>query len=363
LTDALNVQVAGRYEHFSDFGGTINGKAAARFEPIDGLAVRGSISTGFRAPGMAQQFFSTTSTNNVGGQLIEIGTFPVSSPIAVALGSQPLEPEKSINLGGGVVFTMVPGLNVTVDYYNIKINDRIVLTENLQGPDVVALLQAAGVVGTSARFFINGIDTRTQGIDVVASYRVPEFGFGNFRVNAGYNRNNTKITDRRSFSAFTTQRLFARQESFRLIEGQPSNKINLGLNWDLGAFGMTVNANRFGSVLLPDSVTTVAANGQPVNAGNPAIRDDINVAAGDAPGDVTLSPKWVLDLEARFKPISSLELAVGANNLLDEYPDRLPFGTVNGVNYGGNAAFLPYSSQSPFGFSGRFLYGRVSWDF
>ncbi len=363
LTDALNVQIAGRYEHFSDFGGTLNGKVAARFEPIDGIAVRGSASTGFRAPGMAQQFFSTTSTNNVGGQLIEIGTFPVSSPIAIALGAQPLEPEKSVNLGGGVVFTMVPGLNVTVDYYNIKINDRIVLTENLQGADVVALLKAANVVGTSARFFINGIDTRTQGIDVVASYRVPEFGAGNFRLNAGYNRNNTKITDRRSFSAFTTQRLFARQESFRLIEGQPSNKINLGLTWDLGAFGMTVNANRFGSVLLPDSVTTVAANGQPVTATNPAIRDDINVAAGTAPGDITLSPKWVVDLEARFKPIPSLELAVGANNLLDEYPDRLPFGTVNGVNYGGNAAFLPYSSQSPFGFSGRFLYGRVSWDF
>jgi iron complex outermembrane receptor protein len=363
LTDALNVQAAGRYEHFSDFGGTINGKFAARFEPIDGLAVRGSISTGFRAPGMAQQFFSTTSTNNVGGQLIEIGTFPVSSPIAVALGAQPLEPEKSVNMGGGVVFTMVPGLSVTVDYYNIKIKDRIVLTENLQGTDVVNILRAAGVIGTSARFFINGIDTRTEGLDVVASYRMPDFGAGNFRFNVGYNRNNTRITDRRSFSAFTTQRLFARQESFRLIEGQPSNKFNVGMNWDLGAFGMTVNANRFGSVLLPDSVTTVAANGQAVTATNPAIRDDINVAKGDAPGDIILSPKWVVDAEVRFKALETLELAVGANNLLDEYPDRLPFGTVNGVNYGINNAFLPYSSQSPFGFSGRFVYGRVSWDF
>lgn len=81
ISDAFNIQAAGRYENFSDFGGTINGKLAARFEPIDGIALRGSISTGFRAPGMAQQFFSTTSTNNVGGQLIEIGTFPVDSPI------------------------------------------------------------------------------------------------------------------------------------------------------------------------------------------------------------------------------------------------------------------------------------------
>ena len=281
----------------------------------------------------------------------------------MALGAQPLEPEKSVNIGGGVVFTMVPGLSITADYYNIKINDRIVLTENLQGADVVAILKAANVQGTSARFFVNGIDTRTQGLDIVASYRMPDFGAGNFRFNAGYNRNNTKITDRRAFSAFSTQRLFARQESFRLVEGQPSNKINLGMNWDAGPFGATVNANRYGKVLLPDSVTTVAANGQAVTLSNPAIRDDINVKAGDAPGDIFLSPKWVVDAEVRFKPIESLELAFGANNLLDEYPDRLPFGTVNGVNYGGNAAFLPYSSQSPFGFSGRFLYGRVSWDF
>ncbi|MEY4838071.1 MAG: hypothetical protein RLZZ475_1930, partial [Pseudomonadota bacterium] len=165
FSDMFNVQVAGRYEHFSDFGDTFNGKIAARFEPVEGLAFRGAASTGFRAPGMAQQFFSTTSTNNVAGVgLIEIGTFPVNSPIAIALGAQPLKPEESVNLSAGMVFTMVEGLSLTVDYYNIEISDRIVLTENLQGADVVALLQAAGVVGTSARFFINGIDTRTQGL-------------------------------------------------------------------------------------------------------------------------------------------------------------------------------------------------------
>lgn len=363
LSDQFNVQVAGRYEHFSDFGSTINGKLAARFEPIDGIALRGSASTGFRAPGMAQQFFSTTSTNNVGGTLIEIGTFPVSSPIAVALGAQPLDAETSLNLSGGVVFNMLRGLSLTIDYYNIEINDRITLTENLQGADVVAILQAAGVVGTSARFFINGIDTRTQGVDVVASYRVPDFGAGKLTLTAGFNISDNKITDRRTFSAFTAQRLFARQESLRLTDGQPSDKINLGLTWDIGKFGLSVNANRFGEVLLPDGVTAVAANGLPVTATNPAIRDDIRVAAGTAPGDITLAPKWVVDMEVRFNPIETVQLAVGANNILDEYPDRLPFGQVGAVNFGVNNSFLPYSSQSPFGFSGRFVYGRVSVEF
>ena len=347
LSDTFNIQLAGRYEDFSDFGDTLNGKLAARFEPVEGIALRGAVSTGFRAPGMAQQFFSTTSTNNVAGVgLIEIGTFPVGSPIAVALGAQPLEPEESLNLSGGLVFSMVPGLNITVDYYNIQIDDRIVLTENLQGADVVAILQGAGVVGTSARFFINGIDTRTQGVDIVGSYRLPEFGLGRFTLTAGLNINDNAITDRRTFSGFTADRLFARPESFRLTDGQPSNKLNLGLNWDYSPFGMTINANRFGSVFLP-----IGSN------------RDITVGKGDAPGDITLSPSWVVDLELRINPTDDLQVAFGANNLLDEYPDRLPFGTVDGFNFGINNSFLPYSSQSPFGFSGRFLYGRVSIDF
>ena len=355
LTDQLTLQLAGRYEHFSDFGDTINGKAAARFEVIDGVSLRGSVSTGFRAPSLAQQSYSATSTNNVGGVLIEIGTFPVSSSVAVALGAQPLKPEKSVNLGAGVTFTPISGLSITADYYNIQIDDRITLTENLQGSDVLALLSAASVTGvSSARFFINGIDTKTTGLDVVASYRVPDFGIGQFRVSVGYNLNDTKITDRRVFSGFTAQRLFARQESFRLTEGQPKNKLNVGLDWDYDNFGVTLRTNRYGEVFLPSAFTTVTGT-------NPT--SDITKAPGTVPGDIFLSPKWVTDLEFRFKPVESVSVAFGANNLLDTYPDRLPFGTVDGVNYGFNNAFLPYSSQSPFGFSGRFVYGRVSIDF
>ena len=352
LSDSLTMQLAGRYEHFSDFGDTINGKAAARYEIVDGVALRGSISTGFRAPSLAQQSFATTSTNNVGGVLIEIGTFPVSSPVAVALGAQPLTPEKSVNIGGGVTFTPISGLSITADYYNIKINDRITLTENLQGTDVLALLTSAGVTGvSSARFFINGIDTRTTGLDIVASYRVPEFGLGKFRVSVGYNLNNTKITDRRVFSGFTAQRLFARQESYRLTDGQPKNKLNATLDWDYNNLGMTLRTNRYGEVFLPSGFSTAANN------------SNIAIGPGIVPGDIFLSPKWITDLEFRFKPVESVSIAFGANNVLDVYPDRLPFGTVDGVSYGFNNSFLPYSSQSPFGFSGRFVYGRVSIDF
>ena len=360
LSSAFTLQLAGRFEHYSDFGNTVNGKAAARFEPVDGIALRASVSTGFRAPSLAQQVFATTSTNNVGGVLIEVGTFPVDSPVAVALGSQPLEPEKSLNMGAGLTFNMLEGLNITVDYYNIKIDDRINLTENLQNlsalnPDITTILNNAGITGvSSARFFINGIDTKTEGLDIVASYRVPDFGMGKIRLSAGYNLNNTEITNRQTFSGFTAQRLFARQESYRLTDGQPKNKLNLSLDWDYDAVGLTLRTNRYGEVFLPSSFTTVVGT-NPIN--------DITLAPGAVPGDIFLAPKWVTDLEVRIKPIEDLSIAFGANNVFDVYPDRLPFGTVDGVNYGFNNSFLPYSSQSPFGFSGRFLYGRVSYDF
>src|SRR3546814_8625465 len=109
VSDALSFQLAGRYEHYSDFGDTLNGKVAARFEIVPGVALRGSASTGFRAPSLAQQFFAPPSTNNVAGTLLEVGTFPVSNPVSVALGSKSLQAEKSTNLGGELALHPISG--------------------------------------------------------------------------------------------------------------------------------------------------------------------------------------------------------------------------------------------------------------
>ncbi|MGQ0559598.1 MAG: TonB-dependent receptor plug domain-containing protein [Sphingosinicella sp.] len=345
VTDSLTFQLAGRYEHYSDFGSTLNGKIAGRFEPIEGVALRGSISTGFRAPSLHQQFFTATSTNNVGGVLIEVGTFPVTDPVSVALGAQPLEPESSLNMGGGVTLTPIPGLTLTADYYNIRIADRIVLTENLQGAAVVALLQGAGINNiTSARFFVNGIDTTTEGVEVVGSYRLPEMGVGRVTLTAGYNYNDTRITDRAVLPTLPGLTLFARPESLRLSEGQPRSKINLGLDWDYGIFELTARTNRYGSVLVAGT--------------------DLNIAVpiGASATDITLTPKWITDLELRVRPLGDdgpIEVAIGSNNVFDVYPDRLPAGGIFGLNN----FFLAYSNLSPFGFNGRFVYGRVSFEF
>ncbi len=337
LTDSLTIQAAGRYENFSDFGSTVNGKFAARFEPIDGLGLRGSISTGFRAPSLHQQFYSTTSTNNVNGTLVEIGTFPVQSAVAVALGAQALEPEESLNYSAGVTFDMIPRLSITADYYHIDIDNRVVITENLTGAAVVTLLQGAGFNNiTSARFFINGIDTTTEGFDIVAAYRVPDMGFGNIRLTAGYNQTSTTITDRAILPTLPGLTLFGRQNSIQLTDGQPSDKINAGIDWDLGILSATFRGNRYGEVTSPGV---------------------------DAPRDQVFGSEWVFDLELRARPNDAIEIAIGANNLFDQYPDRPRAGVVNGQNYGLNNYFLAYSSFSPFGFNGRFVYGRVAINF
>ncbi|MGH6614832.1 TonB-dependent receptor plug domain-containing protein [Sphingomonas sp.] len=329
LSDAFSVQAAGRYEHFSDFGDTANGKLAARFAPVDWAAIRGSISTGFRAPSLQQQFFSSFATNNVNGTLVEIGTFAVADPVARALGAQPLKAEKSLNIGGGVTFTPGHGFTLTADYYNIKIDDRILLTENLQGAAVVSVLTAAGITSiTSARFFINGIDTRTQGVEAVATYRAPDFGAGKFTLTAGYNYNTTKITSRSILSPIPGLTLFGRQETLRLEQGQPRTKINLGLDWSMGIVGATVRTNRYGETLSPGAVVA---------------------------NDVILQPKWITDAEIRLTP-GQFEVAIGANNLFDIYPTRNP---TNGTAAQINNYFIPYSSFSPFGFNGRYLYARV----
>ena len=346
ISSSFTVQVAGRYEHFSDFGSTVNGKAAARFEPIRGVAIRGSVSTGFRAPSLQQQYFATTSTNNtvVNGvaQLIEVGTFPATSPVATALGGKALKAEKATNLAGGVALTPITGLSLTIDYYNIKIRDRVVLTENLTGAAVVGLLGAQGITNvTSARFFVNGVNTRTQGVDVVGSYRVPDFGYGKVVLTAGFNYNDTTITRRASLPSLPGVILFGRTESYRLTDGQPRTKLNLSADYDYGPVGLTLRTNRYGSVFIAGT------------GGDPSL------PKGAIAGDYTLTPKFVSDVELRVHPYQHIDLAIGANNVFDVYPRRVPLGGA----FAPNSYFLPYSSLSPFGFNGRFLYARAAFSF
>ena len=368
LFKGFTAQVAGRYEHFSDFGSTTNGKIALRYEFTPGYAIRGSASTGFRAPSLHQQFFTNTATNFVSGVAVDISTVAVGSPVAVALGAQPLQPEKSRNLSIGATANPLRGLNFTVDYYTIRIHDRIVLTENLNasrnsvglptggdpGFTIATILNANGfnTVG-AARFFINGIDTTTRGLDAIATYRWHAGSFGNWSLTAAYNHNKTKI-DKRLQPLSTTIPglvLLARQEGLRFTDGQPKSKIVLGADGDIGKLGITARTTRYGKVIALEGTLPLAPNAASLTA--------------LGPDDQILSAKWITDLEFRYKLLPHVGIALGANNLFDVYPDRRPYGIrPDGGNYPQQFQYIPYAaSASPFGFNGRFLYGRLSVDF
>jgi iron complex outermembrane receptor protein len=364
--EGVTVTAAGRYEHFSDFGSTWNGKLAARWEPVDGYALRGSISNGFRAPSLHQQFFSTTSTNFINGVPVDIATLPVSAPAARALGSEDLEPEKSLNMSFGATANPLRGLTVTADLYQIDIDDRIVLTETLGNGGtgntaavqlaVTNLLAASGFPQVAAaRFFINGLDTRTRGLDVVAVYRRNLQGLGNWSLSAAYNYNKTKIEQRLATLGPLAQIpglvLFGRVEGLRFTNGQPRDKIVFSADGDIRNFGITARTTRYGKVVSPGAQAPLA--------------DPLSLTAF-GPDDIFLKAKWITDLEFRYKAVKGLELAIGANNLFDVYPTRSPFGprpaSVGGV-YPANQEYIPFSIFSPFGFNGRFLYGRVGIEF
>jgi iron complex outermembrane receptor protein len=329
VTRWLRLGGAGRSERYSDFGSTVDGKMTARARLDRRLILRGSTSTGFRAPSLAQSFFSSTATNflNLGQGLVPVDslTLPVASAAAQVLGAVPLKPERSRHVTAGTVISPVSALNVTLDYYRIAIDDRIVLSGNFTAPPIAALLRPFGANG--ARFFTNAIDTRTHGVDLIANYRVDLHEAGDLRLRAGYSHAVTEIVGSVAtppqLAGFESV-LFDRIERRRIECGQPGDNARLGGDWRRGRFGANVNAARYGSFC---SFTLSPADDQEYGA------------------------KWLTDVEASFRT-SGYMLAVGVENLFDVFPDRNT--TVNSFN-----GIQTFPSQSPFGMNGRTVYARV----
>jgi iron complex outermembrane receptor protein len=332
LTSQLLVDVAGRYEHYSDFGGTTTGKVAARYEPIHRIAFRGAVSSGFRAPSLGQEYFSNTAINFVGTPAVplEIRTFPVSSPVAQVLHAKPLRPEKSVNYSAGVALEPLRNASVTVDYYRIDLKDRIVLSNNFTSQAVVDTLTAHGLAGVQGgRYFTNAVDSRTNGIDVIGNYGWSMTRTALLRLTAAYNGNWTKVTrvDTSSIIPGQGNNLFSRTDQARLEKGNPRSNLVLSANLGVRRFGIDFRNQRFGQVT---SYGTTAA------------------------GDQTWSPKWVSDLALSFGPVSRATVTLGADNVFNTYPDPTITGNTN-------SGILPYSGIAPFGINGRFLYGKLSY--
>lgn len=332
ITDRLVGSAAVRFEDYSDFGSTFNAKLAGRFQATDTLAFRGAVSTGFRAPSLQQSHYTATSTvfvTQADGTLVglETGTFAVDSDVARALGSQPLEAEEATNYSAGLVFSQ-GGWVVTLDAYQIDIDDRVLLSENLSAANVVALLPE-GI--NAARFFINAADSRTRGVDLVVNYGWDAGNAGQFSTMFAANYNDTELSNIRATGVLSEldppPTVFSRQNLLRQERGAPGNKQILGLDWTRDNLSGLVRATRFGSVL--------------VSSNNPA-------------SDWTIDGMYVVDIEGSMAVTPQVTLSLGANNLFDEYPTINPFFNAETQN----APFL-FSAFSPAGFSGRYIYARA----
>jgi len=339
LSDRLSAGLALRGEDYSDFGSTSSGKLSARFAFTDAVALRGTVSTGFRAPTLQQQYFQSTATNFIGGIPFEIATFRVDNPAAVALGAEPLRAEESVNYSLGLVLQPVENLYITVDAYRIEIDDRIALSENLgtdpNRPEIRNFLNANGFIGVGGgRYFTNAIDTTTDGVDVVGTYTW-QLANSSLDLTAGYNYNETSVDriaqqSERLAAIDPTALRFGRVELGRFTVGSPQDKFLLGGTWNAGNWAFNANATRYGEF------TVLFGN-------NPA----------DTSRDQTYEAQWVLDLSASYA-MGDWNFTLGGDNVLDEYPDETIF-----INSTGGQ--LPYSASSPNGFNGAYMYAKVGY--
>jgi len=335
LGDRFSASAAIRHEDYSDFGSATSGKLSGRFVVNDGVSLRGTVATGFRAPTLAQQFYSTTATTFIGGVPFDIRTFPVGDPVAVALGAEPLEAEESLNLGLGLTLQFASGWNLAVDAYQIDIDDRIILSEDLRGPAVRAFLAANGFPQTDGgRYFTNAIDTRTRGVDVVATQQW-RLGEGELALSIGGNYNDTEITRIAPNPAVLDQvalglTRIGRAEIGRVTVGSPRDKLVLGADYTRGAWALRLGATAYGEYTTYNS--------------NPAL-------------DQTFGREVVVDASASYRFGNGLTATLGADNLTDAYPDRV-------IAPNSNSGIFPYSvGNTPFGFNGAFYYARLNWVF
>ncbi|MGQ0714715.1 MAG: TonB-dependent receptor [Gemmatimonadaceae bacterium] len=336
-TDKLLIALAGRVEDYTDFGGTTDGKLALRYEVTNAVALRGAAQTGFRAPSLGQSYFSAVSTNfvNVGGvnTPFEIRTFAIGSEGATVLGATELRPEESVNYSAGITFNPVAFFSLTADWYQVEIDDRIVLSGNFIHSSVRDTLAAHGIVGVSgARYFTNAVDTRTTGLDIVSSFAIDLNTKGLVRFTAGYNQNRTKVAHVDSTPpqlAAVASALFDRVERGRLEEGQPRNSISLTTTWDWNRFGAMVHTSRFGKVT---SRTVSPAQ------------------------DQTFGAKWLTDLSLSYRVTNQVSLALNGNNIFDVYPDT-------NITANQTRGIYLYSGLTPFGFNGASWSLRATYEY
>ena len=361
ITDRINAQAAGRYEDYEGFGGTFTWKLAALAEVTDFASLRGSVSTGFRAPSMQQRFFNNTSTQFVDVNSVTVaqerGTFRNDSELAQGLGIPELKEEESFSWSVGAVLQPIDGFTLTVDYYSIDIDDRIMLSGAVPGEvqltDLPLDAQNAfnDAFATSGQFFINGVDTETRGFDIVSEYALPgPVAGGDLKLTASANITETDVV--RELPApglLAGLDLVTAQDVSILEDWQPNSRVNLGANWQSGNWGLFLSGMRYGEYTVCEGACT-----------------------GSTDDTQTYGAKWLADMQIDYSFDSGVTLSIGANNVFDVTPDRNLIGQARGgtvldtngdIIVDSDGVFEFSRRSAPFGFNGGYYYARVSVDF
>ncbi len=321
-----------RYDNYDDFGGRTTWRATARLDAAPGLAIRGTIGTGFKAPSLQQQFFSAVQGALSAGNLVSVATLPVNDPIARAVGAAELEPERSRNVTAGVVFGPFDGFSFTADYFRIRIRDRIALSEQLGGAAVAAILDQAGVSGFSqVRFFTNAVDTTTRGVEVTARWAGSLGPNTRLAVSGGYAWLNTDLDTLRPNPTLPSLPLLSTRSILFLTEAQPRNKFTLQTQVTHGPFEAQANITAFGTYVSAPLVATQSFDG------------------GES-----------VDLSAGYEVRDGLRLIVGIQNLFDVRPDMIED---QARFIGATGGSFPTGEETPLGLNGRSYYLRLAASF
>ena len=375
--EGWSVDLAGRYEDYTDFGDTLIGKITTRYDFSDAFAIRGTASTGFRAPTLAEQKYSTINV----GPTSAVAQLPAGTPAASLLGFGPLGPEKSKNFSAGIVVRPVPKLAITVDAYMIKIKDRIAATASrnaVQGgvvqPGAAAIfsaLAAAGIVLDTAlqqvgvQSFTNGIDTKTTGVDFSIAYPV-SLGFGSLNLSVNGNYNKTKITNNK-----VGYPLFNAASESNIEDTTPKYKVGFGAL--LKADRLTVNLRETlyakTSILVRPGVGSGVVPSGGFLIADGALVNGVN--ANQLYFNGVVKSAIITDLEVGYDFTDNVTFSIGANNLFDKVPEvpKLVTGTGVVVNPGvspyqnGAGAYNSPYGHGPYGTAGGYYYARIDFKF
>jgi iron complex outermembrane receptor protein len=349
--EALQIDAAVRYESYSDFGDTTVAKLTGRYDFNDAFALRATASTGFRAPTLAESYYSATNVSPTTAFV----QLPPNAPAAALIGINGLDPEKSRNFSIGAVFNPLPGLTATLDIYEIKIEDRIVVSGQLFGtggainsPAVRDAILANGntldptVSQTGVRIFSNGLDTRTRGVDLIVNYSSDFGALGDVDWSLAANYTDTKVTRIAPPPAQLAAgvQLFDRTAISDLETAAPKVRVVGAATWTLGDLGVTLKESYFGEAV------------------------DYATRTGGIYYENKVSPTVITDLDISYQLTDEVKISVGANNLFNEYPDkqnaalRQDYLSVNNQSYTGQ-----YIQFSPFGINGGFYYGKLQYSF